>query len=203
MKLYYSRGACSLAPHIIIREINASCELVAVDLATHALKEDGSDFYKINPKGAVPTLELDNGDILTENAVIQQYLADTFKATHLLPAFGNMQRYHILEWLNYVSTEIHKGFSPLFNIKLPTEVKDNIFMPILLKKFAFVNEHLAKQTYLTGEEFTLPDAYMVVMLNWTKSFKMNLGQWPNLARLYQEARKRPAVAKAFEEEGLH
>lgn len=202
MKLYYAKGACSLAPHILLRELDAPCEFVAVNLATHTLVNDGSDFYKINSKGAVPALLLDNGEFLTENAVIQQYLADTFKAKHLLPPIGDMRRYHVLEWLNYVSTELHKGFSPLFNKAIPQNIKDEVFMPALLKKFDYVNQRLMQRPYLVGDEFTLPDIYAFVILNWAKLFNLDLAKWPNLARYYKEIYQRPSVKKAFAEEGL-
>jgi glutathione S-transferase len=202
MKLYYSRGACSLVPHIIIQELNIPCEFIAVDLPSHTLKSDGTDFYKVNPKGAVPVLQLDNGEILTENAVIQQYLADTYKATQLLPALGNMKRYHVLEWLNYISTDLHKGFSPLFNREVPQELKDKIFLPLIFKRFDFINKHLANQAYLTGNDFALPDAYAFVVINWTKNFDVDLNKWPNIAHFQAEMRKRPSVEKALAEEGL-
>lgn len=202
MKLYYSKGACSLAPHIILQELGAPCEFIAVDLASHTLKGTGEDFYKINPKGAVPSLQLDNGEIITENAVIQQYLADTFKATQLLPEVGNIKRYRVLEWLNFASTDLHKGFSPLFNRNVPQDIKDNVFKPVLFKRFDVLNQQLANQPYLTGDHFTLPDAYVFVTLTWTKGLGIDLSSWPNLVKFQALIRERPSVEKAFAEEGL-
>src|SRR5579864_6749967 len=158
MKLYYSKGACSLAVRIIIHELDLPCDYVAVNLKTKET-ENGEDFLKINPKGSVPTLVVDNKTIITENAVIQQYLADKMKATHLLPLISSLQRYRVLEWLNYVSTELHKGCGPLFNPEVPEECKE-IFRKILMKKFQSLDTHFKTHKYLLGDEFTLPDAYL-------------------------------------------
>jgi len=136
MKLYYAKGACSLAPHIIIHELNIPCELLAVSLANKKTA-NGEDYLAINPKGAVPALALDNGELLTENAVIQQYLADTHQASHLLPEIGNFSRYRVLEWLNFAATDLHKSFSPLFNKSVPADIVDTIFKPLLCKKIRF------------------------------------------------------------------
>lgn len=201
MKLYYSKGACSLAVRIVIHEIGIPCDFEAVNLHTK-LTENGADFLNINPKGAVPTLALDDGEVLTENAVIQQYLADTNK-TSLLPPQGDIQRYHALKWLNFVSTDLHKSFSPLFNPKLPEEVKEEIFKPLIKSKLSFVNQHLAQQRYLLGDQFTLADSYLFVILTWVPKVKLNIEDWPNLVRYFNEVKNRPAVQKALKEEDLN
>ena len=138
MKLYYSRGACSLTVRIIINELAIPCDYEAVNLKTKKTEND-EDYFKINPKGAVPALELANQEILTENAAILQYLADEFKATSLLPPMGNFKRYRVLEWLSFVSSDVHKLFGPLFNPLVSQESKDDIFIPALKKKFKFVD----------------------------------------------------------------
>ena len=201
MKLYYSKGACSLAVRIIINELNINCQYEAVDLKTKQTETNGN-FLTINPKGAVPTLVLDNNDVLTENAVIQQYLADTHKAIQLLPAIGNIKRYHVLEWLNFVSTDLHKNCAPLFNPNVPAAIKDDIFKPILKNKLPFVNQQLSDKKFLAGDEFTLPDGYLFVVLRWLPSFQIHVSDWPHLARFVNEARQYPAIQKSLMEEGL-
>jgi glutathione S-transferase len=165
MKLYYAKGACSLAVRIVINEIELSCQYESVDLKTKQT-ETSADFLKINPKGSVPVLVTNEQEVLTENLVIQQYLADTYHAYQLLPKLNDFNRYRTLEWLNYVATELHKGFSPLFNPEMPQEVKDKIVIPVLDKKFAYLNHHLQEHAYLMGKEFTLPDSYLFVVLRW-------------------------------------
>ena len=201
MKLYYTKGACSLAVRIIINELEIPCEYESVDLATKKT-ENSKDFLQINPKGGVPTIELDDGHILTENAVIQQYLADTHSEKKLLPSINDFERYHTLEWLNYVATELHKGFSPLFNSKLPQEIKDELFIPMLQKKFAYVDKHLQQNKYLLGKHFTLPDGYLFVMLLWANKFKLDLSKFANISQYYQHMRERPAIMKSLKEEHL-
>lgn len=201
MQLYYSKGACSLACRIAINEMALPCEYISVDLKTKRTS-DNQDFTQINPKGAVPTLVTDNNEVLTENAVIQQYLADTNHATTLLPKVGDMQRYHVLEWLNYVATEVHKGFSPLFNPEFPQDVKDKIFIPLLLKKFVYVDKSLKGKNFLMGDRFTLPDGYLFVMLTWAKHFNLKLQDLENLTQYYTELKKRDSIAKSLKEEGL-
>lgn len=201
MKLYYSKGACSLAVRIVINEIGAPCEFESVDL--HSKKtETGQDFLKINPKGEVPTLALDNGEILTENAVIQQYLADKYKATQVLPPLDNFQRYRVLEWLNFVSTDLHKGFGPLFNPDLPEDIKEKFVKPVLKKKLQWVDQHLSKNKYLLGDQFTLADGYLFVMLLWVLHFKMDLDKYINLSRYFSELKKRKSITQSLEQEKL-
>lgn len=200
MKLYYSKGACSLAPHILINELNVPCEYESVDLKSK-ITEKNENFLKINPKGAVPVIVTDNNEILTENAIILQFLADSNSATKLLPPTTDFRRYRVLEWLNYIATELHKGFGPLFNPSVPQEVKDQIFIPLIKKKLTFVNEHL-KNKYLLGDDLTIPDIYLFVILRWLRNVNIDLNQWPNLSNYFAEFKKRPAVQKTFHEEGL-
>lgn len=201
MKLYYSRGACSLVVRIIINEIGLPCEYVAVDLKTKRT-ENGDDFFKTNPKGAVPTLELDNKEILTENAVILQYLADSSHATTLLPPTTDFKRYRTLEWLNLMATDMHKGLGILFNTLLPQEVKDKYLIPIVKSKLKFINQHLQKNQFLMGDHFTLPDAYLFVMLTWTKIFKIDLDEYPNLLRYFNQLLTHKSIVKSLQEEGI-
>jgi len=201
MKLYYSKGACSLVVRIIINELGLTCEYESVDLKTKQTKS-GADFLKINPKGAVPTIVTNKGDILTENSVIQQYLADDAHADQLLPEIGDFNRYRVLEWLNYITTDVHKGFSPMFNPNIPQEVKEKIFIPNLTSKFTHIDKHLEHQQYLFGDHFTLPDAYLFVMTTWAAGIKFDLKQWPHLSRHFAELLKRKSVEKSLQEEGL-
>jgi glutathione S-transferase len=201
MKLYYSKGACSLAVRITLHEIGAACEFESVDLKTKKTAS-GDDYLQINPKGAVPALTLDNQEILTENAAIQQYLADHCKATQLLPLPTDFKRYRILEWLNFISTDLHKGCGPFFNPNIPEEIKDNIFRPILKSKLDFVEQRLQQNTYLMGEQFTIADSYLFVILFWLPKLKFELAQWPNLQRYFAQLKTRKAVQQALQEEGF-
>ena len=201
MKLYYTKGACSLACRIIINEIGLACEYIAVDLTTK-LTENNQDFKKINPKGAVPVLETNEGDILTENAAIQQYLADTSKATDLLPPLSHIKRYHVIEWLNFVATDLHKGFSVFFNPALPQDLKDQVFKPIVINKFNYVDSVLQNQRFLSGNDFTLPDGYMFVMFTWAIHFGFQLADWQHLHRYYNELKQRKSIVQSLKEEGI-
>lgn len=200
MKLYFSKGACSLVVRIIINELGLKAEYESVDLKTKRTEKD-DDFMRINPKGAVPVLVLDDGEILTENAVILQYLADTAKAETLLPAVGNFKRYRVLEWLNYTTTELHKGFGPLFNPNVPKDVKDKIFVPALEAKFRQVDKKLDGQ-FVVGGHFTLADAYLYVMLRWASAFFFDLRDCGNLMKFMEDLAKRPSVKKSLDEEGI-
>ncbi len=201
MKLYYSKGACSLAVHITLRELNLPCEYIPVTLSTHTLP-NGDDFYKVTPKGAVPALQLDNGTVLTENAVIQQFIADSHKATHLLPPVGDMKRYEILAWLNYASTDLHKNFSPFFNPKVPKEIREEAFKPVLAKKLEFLNTYFATHDYITGKQYTLPDAYVFTTLRWVGHAGLSLNDYPHVLRYFNQMKARPSVVAAMQEEGL-
>ncbi len=201
MKLYYTKGACSLVIRIIINEIGLRCEFESVDLHTKTT-EKGVDFLTINDKGSVPALELKAGKVLTENAVILQYLADDAKATQLLPQTGDFNRYRILEWVNYISTELHKSFGPLFNPTLSEETKTTFFIPLIKSKLSYVNQHLQHHTYLLGDTFTLPDAYLFVMLLWASYFKIELKKWPNLSRYFTELHSRKSIQQSLKQEAL-
>ena len=200
MKLYYSRGACSLAVRITLHEIGLFSEFEAVDLVTKKT-ESGADYLKINPKGMVPVLDCD-GKILTENAVIHQYLAETHKENRLLPPVGDEKRYHVLEWLNFASSDFHKSCGPLFNPNVPDEIKQTVFLPLLKKKVDFLNQSLEKNKYLAGDEYTLPDAYVFTVLRWMPKLGVNLADYPNVTRYFNEMKQRKSVATALTEEGL-
>ncbi len=199
MKLYYAKGACSLAVRIIIHEIGLKCEFVAVNLGTKQT-EHGDDFLKINPKGSVPVLVTDNNEVLTENAVIQQFLADKHHAVHLLPPPGDFRRYRVLEWLNFISSDLHKGCSPLFTSTLPQEVKEKIFIPSIKNKLKLVEEHLNQKKYLMGNDFTLPDSYLFVILSWMPHLKVDISDCKNLNRYFEELKKRDSVQLSLKEE---
>lgn len=199
MKLYFSRGACSLAVRIIVHEIGIPIDYEAVDLKTKQTRH-GLDFLQINPKGAVPAILLDDGHILTENAVILQFLAEKYKAIELLPPAGRFDRYRVLEWLNFDSTELHKAFLPLLNPKLPPGIKEEVFKPNLEKKLAHVNQYLQESTYLAGINFTIADAYLFSMLRWLERVGLQLEGWQNLQRYFTELKERPSVQEALDEE---
>lgn len=201
MKLYYSKGACSLVTRIIINELHLKAAFESVDLKAKKTETD-SDFLLINPKGAVPALEIQSGQILTENAVILQYLADSANATQLLPGVNDFNRYRVLEWLNYVATELHKGIGVLFNPALPQMARDDVFIPLIKKKLMFVDAHLEHHTYLLGKAFTLPDAYLFVMLLWTGYCKIELQPWPRLAQYFNTLKTRPSIQKSLIDEGI-
>ena len=200
MKLYYSPGACSQAAHIVLHETGFSHDSVRVDLSAKTL-EDGSDYLRINPKGAVPALELENGEVLTENAVILQYLGDRSGSSDLFPPLGDFRRYRVLEWLNFVATELHKGFGPLWNPGSASEWKQAT-RDQLGKKFDYVEQQLGDQPFLTGNRFTIADAYLFVMLGWTAMNDIDLGRWPGLTAFYERAAERPSVRQVLEFEGL-
>lgn len=200
MRLYYTRGACSLTVRIIINELGLKCNFDKVDLKNKKT-ESGEDFLKINIKGAVPTLVLDNGEVLTENAVILQYLADSNNATDHLPKVNDIKRYHILEWLNYVATELHKTISALYNPKLTEDMK-NAYQSLIKNKFNFINNHLSEHNYLLGESFTLPDAYLFVMITWLIYFKFNIAEWPHVKQYFDKLKNRESIKKSLMDENL-
>jgi glutathione S-transferase len=200
MKLYYAPGACSMAPHIVLREANVAFDLVKADIRAKKL-EDGSSYLAINPKGAVPALQLEDGTVLTENAAILQYVGDLAPESGLFPRLGDFRRYRVLEWLNYVATELHKGFGPLWNPSSPDDVKEAT-RGLLGKKFDYVQERLGKGPYLLGDTFTLPDAYLFVVLNWTRIHDIDLSRWPGLTAYQQRVAQRPRVAETLGAEGF-
>lgn len=193
MKLYYSPGACSLHPHIALREAGLKFDLVRVDLRAHKT-HDGTDFYTINPKGSVPTLQLDDGSVLTEGAVIAQYIADRKPESGLLPAAGTMERYHVQEWLNFIASEIHKPFGPLFGGS--DEAKEKA-RAVLAKRFDFVASRLGEKPFLMGPTFTVADGYLYNMLRWTKFTGIDLSRWPTLAAFFARVDERAAVKEAL------
>lgn len=199
MKLYYTPGACSQAPHIVIHELGLPYEAVKVDLGAHTLP-DGSDYRAINPKGYVPTLELDDGTRITEASVIMQYLADQ-QPGRVAPKFGSMERWKLMEWLAFISTEVHKGFGPLWNPKTPADVRERT-VQALGNRFGLIAQSLGKQPYLTGQEFTIADAYLFVVLNWSGLHKVDLTPWPALQQFQARVAARPAVQATLKAEGL-
>ncbi len=199
MKLYYTPGACSLVVRIIINEIGLKSEFESVNLKTKTT-ETGEDYLTINPKGSVPALQLKNGDILTENAVILQYLADDSKATQLLPPTTDFNRYRVLEWLTYITTELHKGIGILFNPTISEDLRNNFFIPLIKSKLSYVNNHLQQHKYLLGEQFTLPDAYLFVMLRWAIYFKIDLKEWSSLTQYFAKLSDRSSIQLSLKQE---
>ncbi|HZA28468.1 MAG TPA: glutathione transferase GstA, partial [Gammaproteobacteria bacterium] len=200
MKLYFSPGACSMAPHIVLRESGYTFDLEKVDLAKKQTAS-GEDYTQINPKGYVPALRLDNGEVLTEVAVTLQYLADQKPESGLAPKPATMERYRLMEWLNFVSSEIHKQFSPLFNPKITQEWKENQ-LDLLSRRFDYLTEKLKGKPYLMGEQFTVADAYLFTVLNWSHLFKVDLGKWPRLQDYIASVAARSAVKEAMSAEEL-
>ena len=200
MKLYYSPGACSLSPHIVLREAGLAFEPVLASTKTHKL-QDGTDYYGINPKGYVPLLELDNGERLTEGPVIVQYIADQAPAKKLAPAAGTMARYRLQEWLNFITSELHKSFSPLFNPAMPEEGKA-LYRTRLGERFKWVDGQLAGKNYLMGEDFSVADAYLFVVAGWSKHVGVDISGLANLGAFMARVGARPAVQEALKAEGL-
>lgn len=200
MKLYYSPGACSLSPHIVLREAGLPVQLVLASTKTKKL-QDGSDFYAINPKGSVPVLELDSGERLTEGPAIVQYIADQVPAKALAPANGTWPRYRLQEWLNFITSELHKGFSPLFNPAIPEESKA-ISRAKLVERLTWVNEQLEGKQFLMGEQFTVADAYLFTVSNWASLVGVDITGLALLAAYRARVGARPAVVEAMKAEGL-
>jgi glutathione S-transferase len=200
MKLYYSPGACSLSPHIVLRESGLPFELVLASTKTHKLA-DGSDYYAINPKGYVPLLELDSGERLSEGPAIVQYIADQVPQKNLAPANGTMPRYRLQEWLNFVTSELHKGFSPLFNPATPEDFKPAA-KERLAGRLKWVDAQLEGKAYLTGDQFTVADAYLFTVTNWTKYVGIDIAGLANLGAFMGRVAARPAVQAALKAEGL-
>jgi glutathione S-transferase len=198
--LYFAPGACSLSPHIALREAGLPFTLEQVDLGTKKTKS-GADFLKVSAKGQVPVLQFDGGEQLTEGPAIVQYIADQAPAAGLAPTNGTVARYHLQEWLNYVTSELHKGFSPLFNPKTPDAykamVKEN-----LAARFTHLDKHLAGRQYLLGDKFSVADAYCFTVVGWSKYHDIDLGKWPNLKAYMDRVAARPKVQEAMKAEGL-
>ena len=200
MKLYYSPGACSLAAHIVLRETGMKFETEKVDLKDKRTSS-GADYMRINPKGYVPALELDNGNILTEVGVIIQYLADQNPELALAPKAGTMERYHEMEWINFISTEIHKTFSPLWKPDTPEQTRQNQ-KTLLAARLDYLAGQLKGKQYLMGENFTVADAYLYTVLNWSGMLKFDLAPWPILETFMARIATRAAVVATLKAEDL-
>jgi len=200
MKLYYSPGACSLSPHIVSRELGLNLELKKVDTKEKTV-EGGGDYWQVNPRGYVPALVLDNGETLTEGPAIVQYLADQKPEAGLAPKNGTFERYRLQEWLNFLTSEVHKQFSPLFKPNTPEEYK-TIAKETLATRFDWLDKQLAGKDYLMGKQFTVADAYAFVLLNWTKFQNIDLARWPNITAFHKRVGARPRVQEALQAEGL-
>lgn len=200
MKLYYSSGACSLSPHIVALEAGIDLPLEKVD-GKAKRTETGADFWQINPKGYVPALALDNGELLTEGPAIVQYLADLKPESGLAPANGTLARYRLQEMLGYINSELHKTYSPLFKPETPAEVRQER-KEYLRKRYTLLEGVLAKQPWLLGEHFTVADAYLFTVTNWAKAVELDLSGFPALLAFQKRVAARPAVQAALEAEGL-
>ena len=200
MKLYFNPGACSLSPHIVLREAGLAFDLVRTSTKTHTLA-DGTDYYGINPKGYVPLLELDNGERLSEGPAIVQYIADQVPAKKLAPANGTMARYRLQEWLNFITSELHKGFCPLFNPAMPEEAKA-LARTKVSDRLRWVNEQLEGKQYLMGDHFSVADAYLFTVGGWAKHVGVDISSLANLGAYLGRMAARPAVQAAMKAEGL-
>lgn len=200
MKLYYSQGACSLSPHIVLHESGLKFEAVSAPTKTHKLA-DGTDYYTINPLGYVPLLELDDGRRLHEGPAIVQYIADQVPAKNLAPANGTFERYKLQEWLTFIGTEIHKTFSPLFTPGTPEETK-SASLKQLKSRLTWVDGELAGKQYLLGDTFNVADAYLFTTTNWAQYVDLDLAPFANLLAYRARVAGRPAVVAAMKAEGL-
>jgi glutathione S-transferase len=200
MKLYYSPGACSLSPHIALLEAGLPYDLVKVDLKAKKL-ENGDDYLKVNPKGQVPALGLDNGELVTEGPVIVQMIADKAAAKNLAPARDTAERYKLQEWLNFITTEVHKNFGPMFSPVLADDAKA-FFKDRVMAKFKYIDGALAGRDHLMGKQFTVADGYLFTMLSWADRMKFDLAAMPNLVAYKARVGARPKVQEALTKEGL-
>lgn len=200
MKLYFSPGACSLSPHIVLREAGLQFDLDEVDLSAKKTS-DGKDFYAISPNGYVPALQLKSGEVLTEGPAVVQYLADLVPDKHLAAPQGSMERYHLMESLNFITSEIHKTFIPLF-IETTVEEARNAARAHLSKRIDYVNTELGNSTYFRSEHFTVADAYLFTVLSWARYVKFDLAPWPAVVSYLERIAARPAVREALVAEGL-
>lgn len=200
MKLYYSPGACSLAPHIVLRESGMDYSLEKTDLSAHRTAQ-GTDFYAVNSRGQVPVLELDDGARLTEGPIIAQYIADKANNTDLMPAAGTMARYRVMEWQNYVTAELHKSYTPLFNPDLNDDGK-RVIAENLKKKYRWLSSKLEGRQYLTGDTFTAADAYLFTVSGWAPQVNLDLSDLPLLQQYLKRVAARPAVQAALRAEGV-
>ncbi|MBX3040168.1 MAG: glutathione transferase GstA [Bdellovibrionaceae bacterium] len=203
MKLFYAPGACSLAAHIVMNELEFKYELERVNL-----REKSPEFLKVQPKGVVPALLLDDGDVLTEDAVILQMLADQKPEKNLFPRFGGRDRYHAMEMMHYIATEIHKGFGPLFKAERMFENKEaretfvNSTKDLLSSKFSYLCDVLKKKKFLLGDDYSIADAYLFTILNWSNMMSVDLTPYPELMKFMETVRSRPAVQATLKAEGL-
>jgi glutathione S-transferase len=200
MRLFYASGACSLSPHIVAQEAGIELRLQKVDLKTKTIASEG-DFFGVNPKGYVPTLELDNGEILTEGSAIVQYLADLKPEKGLAPPAGTFERYRLQEWLGFINSELHKSYSPLFRPDTPADTRAER-VAYLNKRYAVVEKRLEGHPYLLGAAFTVADAYLFTVTNWANAVKFDLTPFPNLRAFQERVAARPAVKAAMKAEGL-
>jgi glutathione S-transferase len=200
VKLYFSPGACSLSPHIALREASLPFELEQVDLRSKHTRS-GVDLRTISAKGMVPVLQLDDGDILTEGPAIVQYIADRAPEAAIAPPLGSIERYHLMEWLNFITSELHKNFSPLFKPTTPDEYKKTV-RDALFDRYAFLDRRLVDRPYLMGDRFTVADGYAFTVSNWTRILKIDLTPWPNVTAFMERMRGRPKVREALKAEGL-
>jgi glutathione S-transferase len=200
MKLFFTPAACSLAVHIVLREAGFQFDLDKVDLASKKA-ESGLDFLSINPKGYVPALQLDDGQVLTEDQVILQYLADQKPESGLAPALGSMERYRLMEWLAFISTEVHKSFGPFWNPNSPDVTKQSA-LALLARRFDYLVARLADKTWLMGYSFTIADAYLFTVLRWTEYHSIDLSKWPLMTAYIARVAARPAVQESMRAEGL-
>jgi glutathione S-transferase len=200
MKLYYAPGTCALSPHIVAREAGIPVDLVKVDLKSKTVAAEG-DYWAVNPKGYVPALELDDGQVLTEGPAIVQYLADLAPASGLAPANGSLARVRLQEALNYVTAEIHKAYSPLFSPEVLPAVRDER-LAYLKRRYALVEKQLEGRQYLLGDRFTVADAYLYAVTRWARGVKLDLAEFPNLVAFQERVAARKAVREALAAEGL-
>ena len=200
MKLYFAPGACSLSPHIVLQEAGIAAETEQVDNREKKTKS-GKDYWAIIPKGQVPALQLDSGEMLTEGPVIVQYLADQTPASGLVPAHGTIERYRVQEWLNFITSELHKSFGTIFRPTTPDAYKA-ISKENLGKRFDWLDKQLAGKQYLMGDKFTVADAYLFTVLRWSSRIEVDIAKWPNLKAYMDRVAARPKVQAAMKEEGL-
>jgi glutathione S-transferase len=200
MKLFYSRGACSLAAHIVLHELGGKFDVEQVDLKSKQTA-GGADYKKINPKGYVPALQLDDGELLTENVAILMYLSEVNPRSSLTPTGGERAKYRLLEWLGYISSEIHKTYSPFFSPATPDTYKGALQDKLKIR-IGYVDAHLAGRQYLFGDQFSAADAYLFVVLNWSKGVNVDLSSFANVQAFQQRVAQRPAVQSAMRTEGL-
>jgi len=200
MKLYYSPGACSLSPHIVARELGLPVQVQKIDNKAKTI-EGGGDYWQVNPKGYVPALQLDNGEVLTEVGVICQYLSDQKPESGLAPKAGTMERYRLMEWLNFVAAEMHKQLGALFNPKYTPEMRE-VQLGVIGRRLKPLEEKLAGKQYLMGDKFSAADAYAFTVLNWCKGLKIDLSPWPNIKAYFERVGKRPKIQETMKAEGL-